>query len=375
VPLNAKHRVIVVTLVIVIIVVFVIVFAETFGAESNPTGNPLGGGPGYNSIISPTDPRVKYVVSNKDQLLNALKSVKSGEVIFVKGDADIDLTGTWGHVIPAGVTLASDRGSGGSAGGRIFRYRTSPPNKDNGFSKIPMLVAGGDNVRITGLRLEGPDKIQDENHEAAGIDIKSAIEAENRTGFEVDNCEIWGWSYAGISLTNGKNSPAVAYIHHNYMHHCQERGYGYGIVIGGGTALIEANLFDYTRHAITGVGIPMEGYEARYNIHLGHGTAIGSHHFDVHAYPTDGQSSSIAGNLYKIHHNTFETTEVECIGIRATPTTGMYIDHNIFNVPPGKPVFKKSYNGNSLRMFVTSNFWNGVLYKSDEIVDYQSDSE
>ena len=32
-----------------------------------------------------------------------------------------------------------------------------------------------------------------------------------------------------------------------------------------GTALIEANIFDYYRHAIAGSGLPGTGYEARYN--------------------------------------------------------------------------------------------------------------
>ena len=95
--------------------------AETFGAEPNPTGNPIGGGAGYTRIIAESDTRVKYVVSTKDQLLTALKSAKSGEVIFVKGNANIDLTGTYGITIPEGVTLASNRGSGDLPGGVFSR--------------------------------------------------------------------------------------------------------------------------------------------------------------------------------------------------------------------------------------------------------------
>ena len=90
---------------------------SAYGADANPTGNPVGGGAGYTRIISPTDPRVKYVVSTKDQLFTALKNVKSGEVIFVPGNANIDLTGTYATVIPGGVTLAGDRGSDGSPEG------------------------------------------------------------------------------------------------------------------------------------------------------------------------------------------------------------------------------------------------------------------
>ena len=329
---------------------------ECYGAEAcNPTGSPIGGGAGYMRVVSETDASVKYVVSTKDQLITALKSAKSGEIVFVKGTATIDLTYTPGLTIPAGVTLASDRGKDGSPGALI--YRTVRSNDEHTF------IAGGNNVRVTGLRIRGSDTVEMDSIS----DVKCAIKAVERTMTEVDNCEIWYWSYAGIAQEGG-----TGYYHHNYIHHNHPDGYGYGVVTGGGNSIIEANIFDYNRHSISAPGLPGEGYEARYNIERGHGTAYGGwHHFDVHAYPTDGQSSSIAGNLYKIHHNTFETTEVECIGIRATPTTGIYIDHNVFNVPPGRPVFKKSYNGNSLRMFVTSNFWNGVLYKSDEIVDYK----
>jgi PKD repeat protein len=73
---------------------------ETFGAEPNPTGNPIGGGAGYTRIISETDPRVKYVVSTKDQLVTALRCAKSGDVVFVKGTANIDMSGAVGTVIP-----------------------------------------------------------------------------------------------------------------------------------------------------------------------------------------------------------------------------------------------------------------------------------
>jgi len=332
----------------------------TFGADPNPTGNPIGGGAGYSRIISETDSRVNYVVSTKDQLFSALRHGTAGEIIFVKGDADIDLTGTYGTVIPGGVTLASDRGLNGSLGGRIFRYRTSPPSLENGYSKIPTILVGGDNVRITGLRFEGNDTIQDELITAVGLDVKSAITANEHKGLEIDNCEFWGWSHTAVALDNSKNwSPAYAYIHHNYIHHCQARGYGYGVVISGGTALIEANIFDYTRHAIAASGYPGEGYEARYNIHLGHGTAIGGHHFDVHAYPVPENNQSIAGNEYKIHHNTFEATKLYSVGIRAMPEKGVWIDHNIFN-STFTPVFQRGNYPDGVfvgygRVYVTRN--------------------
>ena len=229
---------------------------ECFGAEScNPTGNPIGGGAGYTKIITETDSRVKYVVSTKDQLLAALKSARSGEVVYVKGDANIDLTGTYGVTVPAGVTLASNRGKDGSAGGRIFQNRisTDPTYAQITSRNCTLLKVGGDNVRITGLRLEGPDKTT-ADLKSMKLGMKNGIGVWDYRLLEVDNCEIWGWGWAGVALriTSGSNN---AYIHHNYIHHCQDSNVGYGVAVTGGTAVVEANLFDYTKHAVTGSGL------------------------------------------------------------------------------------------------------------------------
>lgn len=77
--------------------------------------------------------------------------------------------------------LASDRGLNGSPGGRIFRTRS-------GGSGIATLVAG-DNVRITGLRIEGPNTAQNQNR---GNNVLGGINAYNHIGLEVDNCELSG---------------------------------------------------------------------------------------------------------------------------------------------------------------------------------------
>jgi hypothetical protein len=296
-----------------------IVYPEEFGAESNPTGNPIGGGAGYNDIISETDPRVKYVVSTKDQLLNALKNAKSGEIVFVKGDADINLTATDSIGIPGGVTLASDRGAKGSCGGRIFRDRLYPVTLENAYDN-PTFYVNGDNVRITGLRIEGPDKGQ-EALETLGIRVKSGFAANDRSGLVFDNNEMWGWSFGAIVLMYSDAS-----IHHNYIHHCQAGGYGYGVDVGGGFADIYANVFDYTRHAVAAGGLEGERYNASYNIHLGHST---HHVFDVHE--NTRVDPPIAGLRYYIHHNTiYQGIKYPLVRISAVPVDKVYIYNNIF---------------------------------------------
>lgn len=97
---------------------------EYHGAESNPTGDPIGGAKGYSDIFSAadaTDPA--YVVDTKAALLSALSSAGSGDVIFV--DGDIDLSGESDIVIPAGVTLAGDRGTVNGndvSSGAVYQY-------------------------------------------------------------------------------------------------------------------------------------------------------------------------------------------------------------------------------------------------------------
>jgi hypothetical protein len=362
---NFKHPVLLAGLVLVFILVLFVIFSETFGAEPNPTGNPLGGGQGYTRIISPTEPGVRYVVSSKEQLIDALGRAQPGEAVFV--NANIDLTGEKPLGIPAGVTLAGNRGFRASpdapvSSGATIRKAAHTPGfigspDSNGWTtsswEEPMFYAMGDGVRVTGLQLEGEMAPQDDKSVPEDRYLVG-IFANAREGFEVDNNEIRGWSWSGISLMECRN----AYVHHNYIHSNQARGEGYGSNLYGGSALFEANLYDFNRHAVAGAGYPDEGYEARYNIILGNGNATGGHHFDVHAYPPglNETADSIAGSEYKIHHNTFEPTDLPCIGIRALPGKGVWIDHNIFTTRyDDPPVFQRSA-GTFGGIYMTRNY-------------------
>jgi hypothetical protein len=349
--------------IIILCAVFLtLVSTESYGAESNPTGNPIGGGNGYSRIITGTDPQVTFVVSEKDELLTALNSSKAGETVFVTRAAVIDMTGTPSLIIPEGVTLASDRGLDGSAGALIKRTANL-----NGKYEEPMFIIGGDNVRITGLRLEGEQYPQDygnKDGETFQRYYLVGIFAGNVKAFEADNCELYGWAWSSVSLRQCD----AAYIHHNYIHHNQARGEGYGVNLYGGNALIEANLFDYNRHDVTGAGMRGEQYEARYNRHLGHGDAIGAANYDVHQDEETG--TGLAGNLFKIHHNTVDGGVIAMVQVRGKPQTGMYIDHNIINsiasetgVVGNRPIFQTSTGTGN--MFVTRNYWSGLLYPTD----------
>jgi PKD repeat protein len=319
-----------------------------YGAETcNPTGNPIGGGAGYTRIITETDSRVKYVVTTRDQLLTALKSAKAGEVVFVPSSATIDLTGASTVTIPAGVILASDRGYNGRAGGLIKR-------DNSGTIPLATFMAGGDNVRFTGLRIQGP-------HSGYGADygdnVKCAIMEENRNGLEVDNCEIYYWSYAGVAFENTRNSAWSGNVHHNTIHHIAGEGYGYGVMVAYGDVLIEANNFDYTRHAVIGEGCPGEKFVYRYNYY-------GSHSLnpvlDLHTNCGGWSAGGVSGRLYDIHHNTIVYAGSVTLNAYGTPSEGLYITKNILATPV------QALNGPT-RIFMTDNRVAGKLVASGPV--------
>ena len=75
-----------------------------------------------------------------------------------------------------------------------------------------------------------------------------------------------------------------------------------------------------------------------------------------------------------IHHNTFRAGVGEnggvlaSVGIRHRPTTGCFIDHNLFEAistetEDGQPIWQRNSNEN---LFATDNMWMGVLYPTND---------
>jgi hypothetical protein len=282
-----------------------------YGAGANPTGNPIGGGSGYTRIIGSSS--ADFYVSTRSELLSALTKATSGQTIYVADGAQIDLTGYKNIAVPAGVTLASGRGRNGSLGGLIY---TNERKTGYGYNKF---FKTGANVRITGIRLRGPDS--EVGSSTYTYQVYSGIVSSSSGKIEVDNCEIYNWSEAGVmvQLTREGN------VHHNSIHHCRRTGLGYGVAVAGGTALVEANLFDYNRHSIMGTrDYPVSSYEARYNIV---GPNATNTMLDMHGgndAPSwgfaDGPDASVpAGGTILIHHNTFKSSTQAAVGIRGVP--------------------------------------------------------
>lgn len=323
--------------------------AQNKGALGNPTGKTLGGGVGYGAWVAEPD---DGGIDNRVDLQNALGAAQAGDTIYLKDDAEIDLTGIWETEIRSGVTLASGRGRNGSLGALLYT------SDDRMAGNKALLRVVGDNVRITGLRIRGPitDRLpaeaDGELYDSRGIRVMG-------NNAEIDNNDIWNFARNGVLLSASRRID-FAHVHHNYIHHtsrqlyhedCDRRtkampgaylcGISYGVSVGDtNRALIEANVFSHHRHAING-GSPGTNYEARYNLVL---STFYSHPFDMHEFCPLGNKKNcsaeclwpgqdcgfFSGESARIHQNTFLNTQHPAVAIRGKPQGSAHIYCNRF---------------------------------------------
>ena len=283
-------------------------------------------------------------------LLDAAKQAKAGQTIYVDPAAEIDFTEQAFLVgkapcfeLPGGVTLASNRGHSNSPGALLY-------SEAHGTT---LIRAMGPGVRITGLRLRGPDgKRRLEFHHRV-FTAGSATEVERAEAYyklpnsdgivtefgqlTVDNCEISHWSHGGVYLIRGHDQQ----IHHCFIHHIQRMGLGYGICHNfDSRSRIEYNIFQDGKHHIAGTGSPGQSYEAAHNVilpytesHVFNGKVYGQDHlFDVHGGVDRRDGTNIAGDRFLVHHNTF-IPEYVAVWIRGTPSDQLEIHHNWFYHP------------------------------------------
>lgn len=255
-----------------------------------------------------------YVVNTKSELLEALIKAKRGQVIFISGNSVIDLTGENKIRIPHGITLASDRGHNRAKGAII---------QTNLHGVSPLLRINGNNVKITGIRLSGPDTavyydINDLTQSISPIDLaklkrekddyqvkkdalprSTGISIEG-TNVEIYNCEIYGWTNAAIQVSPSAKNTVV---HHNYIHHNQHFGLGYGVLLYKSSAKITANLFDYNNHSVTGTGHVGTSFEVANNIFKEN--HIRAWPIDMHGGVDRKDGTDIAGDSFIVHNNDF----------------------------------------------------------------------
>ncbi|MFB6139929.1 MAG: right-handed parallel beta-helix repeat-containing protein [Halosimplex sp.] len=281
---------------------------ESTTSTASSTDNHIGGGDGYPNAVP--ESAADVVVSTLDELLNALDAASSGDIVYVAGDATIDaspVTGTDKLSVPAGVTLASDRGIDGAAGGTI---------ETDVIDYSHMMSAEG-GARVTGVRLVGPidSYVEYSKPVVSGLTVKGDV-------VEVENCEVTGFNHAGLKLN------ASAHVHHSHVHGNSMDGLGYGIMCyGGQKTLVEYNKFNFNRHCVANEGTA--GYEVRYNLFTGKTIAyqVGTHR--------------PGATTLEIHHNTFVPTkhlndgiDPSChVTVRGVPDDVADIHHNWFHNP------------------------------------------
>lgn len=299
----------------------------------------FGGGVGYPDR-PPSRGECVTTVRTRAELEAALSGASEGDVVFVAGDARIDLTGA-SLCIPGGVTLASDRGLDGSAGGLLYVTRTESRST---------LRACGDGVRISGLRLFGheptecpvewssPGRSECTGDIAGDTNCRDCMPRSrgiNATGhdrLEVDNCELAGWTYGAIELARSHDN----HVHHNDIHHNQRQGLGYGVVLSGianeADVVIHHNRFDYNRHSVAGSGAIGQSYEAHHNLVLEHANG---HVFDMHGInesasydPSMHGPQDVAGTNMRIYANTVLPPDYRALVVRGRPTEGSWLYGN-----------------------------------------------
>ncbi len=316
---------------------FVELDGARFGAEPDSIG-PIGGGRGYGRTLTEGE----HVARTLDELIAALAAAQPGEVVFLPGEVVIDCSARI-YIeelvleVPAGVTLGSDRGRDGSPGALLF---------SDALATRPLLRVTGDDVRISGLRLRGPDPERrlDHHHralrEGRGRDyyyrfpVSDGIECASDR-LEVDNCELAGWSHAAVFLKAGTGH----HVHHCFVHHNQRQGLGYGVCLDVAESLIERNLFDWNRHSIAGTGRPGCAYEARHNVERG--TSL-SHCFDMHGGRDRKDGTDVAGTWVKVRRNAFLCPKL-ALKVRGEPEREVQVEGNWFmHAAPARAVSGKS---------------------------------
>jgi hypothetical protein len=197
-----------------------------------------------------------------------------------------------------------------------------------------MIRASGPDVCISGLRIRGPNpKRYMEHHRRSfgegggGHDYYYKFPTSNgitteHPRLEVDNCEISAFAHAGIYLAEGEGH----HVHHNFIHHCQYNGLGYGVCHDTASSLIERNVFNWNRHSIAGTGRPRCSYVARHNVQE---EVSLSHCFDMHGGRDRGDGTDVAGTKIEIYNNTFRSPKMAVV-IRGVPEERCAIHHNRF---------------------------------------------
>jgi hypothetical protein len=313
-------------------------------------------------------------------LIGALGSANPEQTVELFCNVDIDLTGFSEIEVDSNRLLFAApvcaRGPR-SLGPRIFvtDHRGS----------APLFDIRGDNIRFSGFRLEGPTSEigQSDDFLERAILIWPFPAADPIHSVEISNMEIYYWSGSGVEVKDNvemaergrlfNTNVGAVHIHDNFFHHNRHgESNGYGVDSGNGAyALIERNVFDENRHAITGgvsknpYAADYSGYTARDNLILAGGGVDCSKGWwwailgwrwncwhtqliDMHGdgnewYSDDNWECGTAGETIIVERNTVLYTNGLAIKIRGNPADKAVVDGNVFK--QGSPSDAIAQNG------------------------------
>lgn len=305
--------------------------------------SPISGGTAYSESAGKLHPSEADVeVSTVDGLLDALDGPE--EIIAIANGAELDLTGQ--EMLDLGSkTLVSYRGWDGQDGALLYT------NSRGYYGSRPYtLFYSYGSPRVTGLRVRGARYDEAFTRWDYEDNLARAIMLQGPGG-EIDNCEIWGWTWTGVHLKgDGEDTITAADVHHNHLHQAYQLGYGYAINLWRGFGDIHHNYFDETRHAVAGYGWWNSGYDVENNVF---GPRQRSTTVDMHCLaendvgvgddPDHPDYSLRAGGEMRIRNNTFTMAEsvtggaINAIAIRGVPWEGVWIENNRFTHPERPP--------------------------------------
>jgi hypothetical protein len=256
-------------------------------------------------------------MAERVQLLkDALSLDNTNEKQVVAICADIDLTGERGIEIWDCRSVIAPRRfarSHCSPGPRVYITDKEDRGRDSLFEIV------GDNVRVSGFRLEGPTPyIGHGNRHEKGILVappamRGDVVLPPIRNVVIANMEIYNWSGVGVQVQDAyddraphgrllRDTPEAVRILDCYFHHNRHgSGEGYGVNSQTGAYLaVERCVFEQNRHAIAGGsrkdGKAYSGYTARDNLILPGG---GIHVWEPSAYHAGwvGLAGAIIGGL------------------------------------------------------------------------------
>lgn len=269
-------------------------------------------------------------VTNYSDLTRALVAAPACSKVEITAGAVIDVPSNAQLLVKDRVILS------GPPSGALPLLRGA--KRDAAKGALASLVRVGAQTHLRRLIIDGPDGSLSAHRDTEA----SAVFAFRSPGVEISQCELRNWPYAGVSLQSANH----AFIHHNKIHHTRMEGLGYGVVLFDPdrsstlyTALIESNLFNANRHAISSTGQPNLSYMARDNL-IGRDRQRDGQAFDVHGvYETTGPTTSPwAGRHTVIQGNTVLAPSVANppIMIRGIPAANAATLDNCF-VGQGAP--------------------------------------